>query len=491
MTKKDYSIGLDIGTTSVGWAAIDCKDFKVIRKGNQKVWGVRLFDEAITAESRRIARGTRRRYDRRRARIKLLQEEFNEEINKVDPNFFTKLKESAYNKNDSNNKTIKFSKEEKEQIKKYNNVYPTIYHLRHKLMFTDEKIDIRLVYLAIHHIIKYRGNFNYGTSNFDVSNPNLKELCEEMLANLKEIKSLEIEDINIIDSQKLSEYLSLESKNVKKEKLTIELSKSISKKQTAELVKLLIGSTSASLNVLLNVDTNEDVKISFKSSDYEDNIDKISKNFPEALELLESIKNIYNAVFILDLFKGKKEHNLSYAMLDNYNIHKKDLRTIKNVYKENKKLYDQMFKKIVEKGKEKPSIYEQYITNNLTYDEFRKKLEEDLKILNPSNKEAILEKLANEEFMPRITSIDNGRYPYQLNRSELIEIIKKQGQYYPFLLEKSDKLVKILEFRIPYYVGPLNNTTAKSGVENKNSWLIRKIDNVKITPYNFNEVVDL
>ena len=93
--KQEYSIGLDIGTTSVGWAAIDCKNFKVIRKGNQKLWGVRLFDEAITAESRRTARGTRRRYDRRRARIKLLQEEFNKEINKVDPNFFTKHKESA------------------------------------------------------------------------------------------------------------------------------------------------------------------------------------------------------------------------------------------------------------------------------------------------------------------------------------------------------------------------------------------------------------
>ena len=152
--KKDYSIGLDIGTTSVGWAAIDCKNFKVIRKGNQKLWGVRLFDEAITAESRRIARGTRRRYDRRRARIKLLQEEFNKEINKVDPNFFTKLKESAYHEDDAINKTIKLTKEEKEMVKKYNKKFPTIYHLRHKLMSSNEKLDTRLVYLAIHHIIK-------------------------------------------------------------------------------------------------------------------------------------------------------------------------------------------------------------------------------------------------------------------------------------------------------------------------------------------------
>ncbi len=48
-----------------------------------------------------------------------------------------------------------------------------------------------------------------------------------------------------------------------------------------------------------------------------------------------------------------------------------------------------------------------------------------------------------------------------------------------------------MEFRIPYYVGPLNNTTSEKGVNNKNSWMVRRVDNVKITPYNFEEVVDL
>ena len=93
--QKPYNIGLDIGTESVGWAVVDEK-FNIIRKGNkhQPLWGVRLFDEAKTAETRRIFRSTRRRYDRRRERIKLLQEEFKEEMNKVDSNFFNKLKTS-------------------------------------------------------------------------------------------------------------------------------------------------------------------------------------------------------------------------------------------------------------------------------------------------------------------------------------------------------------------------------------------------------------
>ena len=89
---KKYNIGLDIGTTSVGWAVVEDNNQKIIRKGNKALWGVRLFDEAQKAENRRGFRSSRRRYDRRRERIRLLQEEFASEINKVDPNFFTKLK---------------------------------------------------------------------------------------------------------------------------------------------------------------------------------------------------------------------------------------------------------------------------------------------------------------------------------------------------------------------------------------------------------------
>lgn len=93
VTRK-YNIGVDIGTTSVGWAVVEAGTQKIIRKGNKNLWGVRLFEEANTAATRRNFRSTRRRYDRRRYRIQLLQEEFSDEIKKVDENFFIKLKES-------------------------------------------------------------------------------------------------------------------------------------------------------------------------------------------------------------------------------------------------------------------------------------------------------------------------------------------------------------------------------------------------------------
>lgn len=155
-----------------------------MRKGNKALWGVRLFDEATTAESRRIQRSTRRRYDRRRERIKLLQEEFKQEIDKIDKDFFRKLQESKYQESDKNNKSIILTKEEKKELKDYQNKYKTIYHLREELINNQEKKDIRLVYLAIHHIIKYRGNFLYQNSNFNTDNLDIKEQLKELFALL-------------------------------------------------------------------------------------------------------------------------------------------------------------------------------------------------------------------------------------------------------------------------------------------------------------------
>ena len=178
---KNYSIGLDIGTNSVGWAVINEDTYKVLKKGNNKLWGVETFASANQAKDRRLKRSSRRRYNRRKERIKILQEIFSEEINKEDSNFFQKLEELKF---EYSEKRVPIIDCEKKNIKEYYKKYPTIYHLRKHLVNSAEKEDIRLVYLAIHHIIKYRGNFLY-ESNFNVNNinfiNNLKSLFENCL----------------------------------------------------------------------------------------------------------------------------------------------------------------------------------------------------------------------------------------------------------------------------------------------------------------------
>ena len=73
---KNYSIGLDIGTNSVGWAVINEDNYKVLKKGNNKLWGVETFASAEQAKDRRLKRSSRRRYNRRKERIKILQDIF-------------------------------------------------------------------------------------------------------------------------------------------------------------------------------------------------------------------------------------------------------------------------------------------------------------------------------------------------------------------------------------------------------------------------------
>ena len=49
-----YYIGLDIGTSSVGWAVMD-ENYHLMKKHGKDMWGIREFDEAETAEARRTS----------------------------------------------------------------------------------------------------------------------------------------------------------------------------------------------------------------------------------------------------------------------------------------------------------------------------------------------------------------------------------------------------------------------------------------------------
>ena len=90
---KKISIGADIGTGSVGWAAID-ENYDLLNYRGKNSFGVRLFDSSETAETRRLQRGARRRYGRRIKRIQILQELFFDHLN-ISSDFFPVLKETV------------------------------------------------------------------------------------------------------------------------------------------------------------------------------------------------------------------------------------------------------------------------------------------------------------------------------------------------------------------------------------------------------------
>ncbi len=493
---KKYNIGLDIGTTSVGWAVVESESQKIFRKGNQALWGVRLFEEANTAEERRAFRSIRRRYDRRRGRIRLLQEEFMTEIDKTDSTFFIKLKESFYHESDKNNKTVLLTKREKEEIKAYHKRYKTIYHLRKELITSSNKQDIRLVYLALHHMIKYRGNFLYHVDGFNIENLDLNEQVKIVLNSITNLCSFLgcSEDYdNYLDIKKFTELLLESSKAKRKEELQKILKNLFPKSFINEFIKLVNGNKFNFIK-MLNLEVEESkIELSFDGTDYEEKYVVFESILGEHMEILTAMKQLYDMIFLKKLFHGSKSISLSSLMVEKYVTHEQDLRFLKDLFQINRKIYNKIFR-----SKKDSCIYEKYIKNKISNDEFIKEIQKYLpEIFDKSGDRELLDtyelevknRMENGEFLPRITDTENGKYPYQLNKDELIKIIENQGKYYPFLLDKLEdgtyKLVKLLEFKVPYYVGPLTDETHSNF-----AWMIRKNNIERITPYNFDKIVD-
>lgn len=502
--KKEYIIGLDIGTTSVGYSVVEADNQKVMRKGNKALWGASLFDEANPASARRQFRNTKRRYDRRRDRIKLLQEEFKDEIFKVDKDFFTKMKQSFFAENDTKNKTIAISNEEKRKIKNHYKKYPTIYHLRNKLINNKEVEDIRLVYLAIHHIIKNRGNFLYSGSEFNVNNINIIEKLKNIFEDISNCN----EEVTIPDCSDYLDFNSLEkalleqSKSIREDKVKDILKDVFPTSFVKEFCKLIKGNQ-FDISKLLGIESNsKDLKIKFDSTDYDEKYDDYEKELGINIEILDELKDLYDSLVLQRLFKGSKDISISSFMVNKYNIHKEHLQFLRSVFKikYNNKLYNKVLNTNQKESKEM-SLYGRYIRNKIDNTTFIKELNKYLEERFSMNniEQSLLdkyttvykEKMENGDFLPRITDIENGVFPYQLHKLELIKIIENQGEYYPFLKQTLNdgtyKLVKLLEFRIPYYVGPLTNST-----HSEFAWMIKNEThkNEKITPYNFDEVIN-
>lgn len=503
-----YNIGLDIGTTSVGWAVVD-DNFNIMKKKNKKIplWGVRLFDAADPAEKRRMYRSTRRRYKRRRERIKLLQEIFKPEIDKVDPDFFNKLNTSNISNEDKNNQKYNLNDFDKKEIFSNLNKYPTIYHLRKDLIESDEKKDIRLIYLAMHHMIKYRGNFNYGEASFNPENIDINSKINDLLETFLEFEedSCKYDKIENDMVKSISKILKTTSKSDKNKLLKQELKKYFLEDVANQLTKALAGNQ-IEIEKLLGIeiddndnDKNKIKKIYINDSEIDENIIKLSEKIEEKVGIIVKIKELYDAILLNKLLKGGK--SISNLMVNYYETYKKDLSELKKILKtykqQNKNFdgYENLFKN-------KICLYERNEKNisNCKYNDFIKEVEKILyKIKNDTTKqniddkviENILLRIENEEYMPRITSTDNRIFPYQINKYEIETIINNQGtaDKYPFLAETLEdgtyKITKLLTFKIPYYVGPL--------VDDENhpfAWMKRK-SNEKITPFNFEQVVDV
>ena len=501
MENKVWYLGLDIGTASVGWAATDT-EYKIIRKNKKRLWGVRLFEEATTAQERRTYRSNRRRLARRKWRLYLLEELFSEEIAKVDSNFYLKLRESKYHYKDKTHKVPFAIFNDKDYTDKdYYKEYPTIYHLRTSLM-TEKEPDIRKVFLAIHHILKNRGHFLLQGQSFKDGNINnlIKELLElDILHHDLEVNNEIIENIkNIaIEKKNLTEKINSLKKLFPKEK------------QLLEVFRVILGGKS-SLDKIFAIEEYKELDASVKSISFKEKVyEEVRHDYEQILsnyiELLDLAKLVYDSIILSDVKKEGK--TLSESKVELFEKHKADLAKLKTLVKSDSKLSeekkDELYRIIFKEDNDKGTNYVNYIKDSkegkgCSYDDFKKFLVKELaKLEDSEEKNKILTDLELETFLPLQRTKDNSVVPYQIHREELIKILENAEKYYSFLKEKDEsgytvkeKIIQLLEFRIPYYVGPLNSH--KKANEGGYAWSVRNKgkENTPVTPWNYSKVID-
>ena len=501
MANKTWYLGLDIGSASVGWAATDT-EYKIIRKNKKRLWGVRLFEEATTAEDRRGYRSSRRRLARRKWRLNLLEELFASKVKKVDENFFLRLKESQYHYEDKTHKVPYAIFNDKDYTDKdYYKDYPTIYHLRAKLM-TEKTPDIRKVFLAIHHIIKNRGHFLLQGQSFKDGNLNnlIKELLELDILHVGFEVTEEVVD-KIAD-------ISLEKKTLT-DKVN-DLKKLYPKeKQLLEVFRLIFGGKT-SLDKLFAIDEYKELDASIKSVSFKEKIyEEVRHDYEQVLsnyiELLDLAKLVYDSIILSDIKKEGK--TLSESKVELFEKHRDDLLKLKNLVKNDSKLSEdkkvELYALIFKEDKDKGTNYVNYIRKSeegkgCNYEDFKKFLVKELvKLEESSVKTEIIKDLELEQFLPLQRTKDNSVVPYQIHKEELVKILDNAAKYHDFLDEKDEsgysvkeKVIQLLEFRIPYYVGPLNSS--KKAKEGGFAWSVRNkgYEDTPVTPWNYSKVID-
>lgn len=485
----EYFIGFDMGTETVGWAVTNT-EYKVIKVNEEALWGTRVFSEALKADERRTARISRRRYERRKQRLDWLQNVFSEEIGKIDPGFFQRLEESKFREEDKCSEiplgkyTLFSSKEFNDQD--YYQKYPTIYHLRNALIQETDSFDVRLVYLAIHHIMKNRGHFLF--NDLSVNSITFSSCWEEIEKCYEKIFD---ESIVLSDPAQFSEIMCNRELTVsnKAKKLQQAAGSPAKGMPFYTLIELLAGKTVA-LKSLYGVEEFVDKpKVSF-AEPFEECEAVLQSQLGDQIELLIAAKKLYDWALLDRMLHGKL--SISEAKIEDYEKHKADLKLLKQLLKQyNRTLYKEMFLT----QKDKLNNYVAYSGHKSAYhcsmDDFYKYLKASLQKLDKGIPEVslILKEIELKTFLPKQTTRDNGVIPYQLHEYELKEILENAERYLSFLnetdesgLTKSEQILEMFRFRIPYYVGPLNKNSS-------HGWVVRSDE--KIFPWNFGQVVDL
>lgn len=499
--ENNYYLGLDIGTNSVGYAVTDAK-YNLLKYHGEPAWGSTIFEEASLCDKRRLHRTARRRLDRRKQRIQLLQELFAPEIAKVDKRFYIRLKESQLYREDAEDQYSIFC-DAGFTDREYHKTYPTIHHLICDLMTSNEPRDVRLVYLACSWLVAHRGHFLSSISADNLESfKELSETYNEFIAyfTLNGYSEPWPEtDISVL-SEILKRKIGITAKA--KELTALLLKGGKAAKRGTEMfpfgqesiIKLMAGGTVALKDLYDNSDYAEMGSVSLSMD--EEKFEEIIATLGDEGELIVMLKRIADWALLAEIIG--KYNCISESKVDVYNKHKSDLATLKRIVKKYRKdKYAEIFRKTDVKGNY--ASYSGHSDKDVTLkksksEDFLKYIKGILSGIEPDEEDAevlkeMVDSIETLTFLPKQKTSDNRVIPYQLYLYELKAILKKCEVYLPFLSQKDEDNISVAEkiesvflFKIPYFVGPLNE-------HSNNSWIVRKPG--RIYPWNFDKMVDL
>lgn len=502
----EYYLGLDMGTTSVGWAVTDV-NYNLLRARGKDLWGIREFEEAATAVERRTHRISRRRRQREVVRIGLVTDYFHDEIEKIDPFFLQRLANSKYHLEDKDepvkNRNGVFN-DKNYTDKEYYKQYPTVFHLRKELLESNQEHDVRLVYLAIINMFKHRGHFLNATIGSETKEAELKSAYNSFREQI-----FDLFNINFVscDCSQIEEILSSKdySRSKKAEELANLLAINMKDKQQMGFIKCICG-LKVDIKLLFGeqVET-EDKKldICFTDIHFEEKIPELLSAIGEDnYEIVNCMKEIFDIGSLAGIMKG---HNyLSQARVSEYEKHKMDLAILKKVVKKYSVIqeYDNFFRKAGD------GTYCAYVNSTNSKQKSRRDMKERSrddfyggvkKLIKTMPQEDtavqyILEEISKETFMPKQLTASNGVIPNQIHLREMKKILSNAECYLPFLSEMDDtglttseRILKLFSFQIPYFIGPVSENSAKSG---GNGWVVRK-ESGQILPWNIEDKIDM
>lgn len=382
--------------------------------------------------------------------------------------------------------------------KDFHKKYPTIYHLRKMLMETEDTPDMRLVYLALHHMMKHRGHFLLSGDISQVTE--FKNTFNQFIENIRnEEMDFEIE-LDESAVQMIEE--TLKDKNLTRSAKKAKLVKGLNAKNVRDkaFLTLLSGGTVklSDLFGMEELNEGERPKISFADNRYEEYAAVVEMELGELYYIVESAKAVYDWAILSDILGGST--SVSDAKVRAYEKHKADLKYLKAVVKEYfpKEVYNAVFVESSDKLNNYPAYIGMTKKNGkkvslegkrCSREEFMDFLKKNIvvKLPDEETKMYLQSELEKDSFLPKQVNKDNGVIPYQVHKYELKKILDNLGDKIPFLKENAEKIEKLFSFRIPYYVGPLRTG---NGENSKFAWAERK-STEKIYPWNFENVIDV